>query len=339
MNQEWQSFLSEQNAIFESNDMIVSADLDNTCQKMDLSYLGIIKISGDDKQTFLQGQLTSDTREINANNSQLSSFCTPKGRILASFRIFQSDDDWFLILPKQRLEPILKRLKMFVLMSKVTLEDVSDDFICIGLTGECIEENVKVPLPTTVNNVTQTDGNSFVLIDDKKTRFLVMGNFASISTLWNKCDNAAIVNASNWRLYDIQAGIPSIVDETSEAFIPQMLNLQLLDAVSFTKGCYTGQEIVARMQYLGKVKRRMYPVSFKSSLKPKAGDMVFSSTSQSGQGAGKLVDVIEVSKDQYEGLSVIEIKSIEDETLRLYNDEGPLLKVEQSPYSFEIEEN
>jgi len=339
MNHDWTSFINNSGGIFENNaDTLFQGDTESSCQKINLSHLGVIRITGDDKQTFLQGQLTNDTRNIDKGKSQLSSFCTAKGRMLASFRILQQDDAWYLILPLNRLEPVLKRLKMFVLRADVSLEDVSDDFILIGLLGDCIQEYMEIALPQARDEVIQHNNLSFVRVEDISPRYIVLGQFDAMHSLWQKLDNAIPVSTSQWRLYDIRAAIPSVYDETAEAFIPQMTNLQLLNGVSFTKGCYTGQEVVARMQYLGKLKRRMYPVSFQTDKDVKPGDDIYSGASQSGQGAGKLVDVVRTGSNQYEALAVLEINSIDDGQLKLHDDSGALINIKPPPYEFEIDE-
>lgn len=339
MNQDWMSFIKQSGGVFDDNgDTRFQGDTKSNCQKMNLSHLGIIRVSGEDKQTFLQGQLTNDARNIDAGTSQLSSFCTAKGRMLASFRILQRDDAWFLILPLSRLEPVLKRLKMFVLRAKVALEDVSDDFILIGLRGDCIQEYAQVSLPQTRDEVIHHDKLSFVRVEDLSSRFMVLGQHDAVHALWQKLDGAVAVSTSQWRLDDIRAGIPSVYDETAEAFIPQMTNLQLLNGVSFTKGCYTGQEVVARMQYLGKLKRRMYPVSFETDKVVKPGDDIYSSASHSGQGAGKIVDVVNTGENQYEALAVLEINSIEEGQLQLHDDKGAPIRINPLPYDFVADE-
>jgi tRNA-modifying protein YgfZ len=332
MNSIWQAFIEEQDQ--------VTSVLDSTCAKINLSYLGLIKISGEDKQTFLQGQLTNDTRSINETASQLSSYCTPKGRMLANFRVFQSGDDWYLVIPANRLDAILKRLKMFVLRSQVSIEDASNDLVAVGLLGECIKDKLNLTLPDTADSVTHDGQFSFIRVSEHQQRYLCIGPTEPMQQLWNQLDEIDTASEEKWRLEDIRAGIPTVFEDTQEAFIPQMTNMQLLNGVSFTKGCYTGQEVVARMQYLGKLKRRMYPVSFESEQPISPGAEVFSATSQSGQGAGKMVDAISTGNNRYEGLAVLEIKEVEDSNrLQLIDKDGPVLEITAPPYDFEIDEN
>ena len=330
MNSIWQAFIEDQGQ--------VSSSLDIACAKINLAYLGLIKISGEDKQTFLQGQLTNDTRNINDTSSQLSSYCTPKGRMLANFRIFESGGDWYLVIPANRLDAILKRLKMFVLRSKVTIDDVSNELVAVGLLGDCIQDKLNKALPQSADAVLNDGDISYVRVSALQERYLCVGPTEKLKQLWSSLDSVDTASEEKWRLEDIRAGIPTVYEDTQEAFIPQMTNMQLINGVSFTKGCYTGQEVVARMQYLGKLKRRMYPVTFESDQPVAAGADVFSATSQSGQGAGKLVDAIATGNNQYEGLAVLEIKELEDgNNFQLLDQNGPVLNVLKPPYEFEVD--
>jgi folate-binding protein YgfZ len=138
---------------------------------------------------------------------------------------------------------------------------------------------------------------------------------------------------------DIRAGIPNVFEDTVEAFVPQMANLQLVGGVSFTKGCYTGQEVVARMQYLGKLKRRMYHARVDAGQPPTPGTEVFSPSSDSGQGAGRIVDAAASPDGGYEVLAVLQISSADANDLQLGDIDGPALQLMELPYAFEQSED
>jgi folate-binding protein YgfZ len=343
MNSEWKDLL--QNAggsLIESGNDAAQFTFDNyqasDCQKMPLTHLGVIKVTGEDRETFLQGQLTNDTRNINPERSQLSSYCTPKGRMLANFRIFaDQQDNWFIVIPYERLQAILKRLSMFILRSKVELSDASNEILVMGLAGNCIKKALQNTLPASADAVSHDNSLSFIRVETAEPRYMVVGNADKIMDLWQKLQHVPPANSTSWRLGDIKAAIPTVFETTQEAFIPQMVNMQLINGVSFTKGCYTGQEVVARMQYLGKLKRRMYKVSFDFDGIAQPGDDIYSSSSKSGQGAGKLVDAIASHDDHYEGLAVMEISSTDQAEVRLYDENGPLLSITEPPYDFETE--
>jgi len=339
MNSDWKNLLLESAATFDDAGLCVFENTSGSdCQKIPLTHLGVIRVSGEDKETFLQGQLTNDTRNIDKGSSQLSGYCTPKGRMLANFRIFEDQqDNWFIVLPSERLPAILKRLSMFILRSKVEITDVTDEILLLGLSGDCIGKALTTPLPTKADEVTHADSISFIRVETPSPRYMVAGNADAIIALWQQLDDAMSANTSTWRLGDVRAAIPTVFENTQEAFIPQMTNMQLINGVSFTKGCYTGQEVVARMQYLGKLKRRMYRVSFDHNGSVQPGDEIFSSISKSGQGAGKLVDAINTGDNHYEGLAVMEISSADEGEIRLFDENGPLLSINEPPYDFEGE--
>jgi folate-binding protein YgfZ len=167
-------------------------------------------------------------------------------------------------------------------------------------------------------------------------RFELLGPAAALIPLWQACEaQATPMDGNFWALQEIRAGIPTVYPETREAFVPQMANLQLIDGVSFTKGCYTGQEVVARMQYLGKLKRRMYLAHVRSDTPPRPGDELFAQGSASGQGAGKVVDA-QAAGDGYDLLAVIELESLSQGGVRL-GENGPPLEILELPYEFASE--
>lgn len=307
----------------------------------DLSHYALIKACGEEAQSFLQNQFCNDVRHVSASQSQLNAYCTPKGRILAFFRLFQRDDCYYLRLPREILEPVLKRLRMYVMMSKVTLEDASDTLLRIGFAGpqagQLLGNHVDA-VPTTTDAVTQANGLSIICIQPD-TRFEIVGEITAIRSLWEKlADQATLAGAGSWELQDIHAAIPEIVTETQEAFVPQMVNLQGINALSFKKGCYPGQEIVARMHYLGKLKRRMFLAHIDDELTIAPGDALFAEGSSSGQGVGKIVRSQTNPEGGTDLLAVIEISSAEQSNLHLTNVDGPLLKLLELPYMLGDEE-
>ena len=304
------------------------------CAIADLSHLGLIRVTGEDRRSFLQGQLTNDIHKVDAGHSQLSSYCSPKGRMLASFRIFERDGALYLMLPAERLEPVLKRLRMFVLRAQVTLEDASEELARVELAGACAPDLLPIEPPAEDNAVASLDGYTLIRVPGDRPRFQVIAEPALMQALWEEAveNGARPTDARAWALLDIRAGIPSVYDATAEAFVPQMANLQMVEGVSFTKGCYTGQEIVARMQYLGKLKRRMYRVRIDTDTAPQPGQELFAEGSASGQGTGKVVASAPSPEGGYEALVVVEIASAEGGEVRLGGPEGPRLEFLDLPY-------
>lgn len=308
------------------------------CAICDLSHFGLLRISGTDSRPFLQGQLTNDVNQVTPELAQLSSYCSPKGRMLGSFWIFQRGDDLFLQLPEAVKPTILKRLQMFVLRSDVRLEDVSDRLARFGLCGDCASG--LLPFAPADEKATQSrDDITVIRMPGAMPRFEVIGPPERLAPLWSDGRRSAQqVNLDFWALADIRAGVPQVFEETVEAFVPQMANLQLIGGVSFTKGCYTGQEVVARMQYLGKLKRRMYRAHVDTSDRPAPGTELFSQSSESGQGAGRIVDAAPAPGGGYEVLAVIQISSAEANDLHLGEADGPPLELLDLPYAFSVDE-
>ena len=341
MNDQWQRFLESRSAVVGDNGTVRFPGQTPApeCALFDLSHLGLIQVTGDDAEGFLQGQLTSDIREVSGSHHQLSGYCTPKGRMLASFLIFRHAGDLFLQLPRGRLRPVIDRLSMFVLMSRVVLEDASDRLVRIGLAGDCAPELLQTRfsrLPRRMGDAIEENAISLLRLGGELPRYEMVGSPEVIGELWEfLSDRATPSDSDHWALLDIRAGIPSIHEDTVETFIPQMLNLDVIDGVSFTKGCYTGQEIVARMKYLGKLKRRMYLAHAESDTPPRPGDEIFSAHSTSGQWTGKVVDARPAPEGGYDLLAVLEISSREQDDLHLVDTDGPGLTFIDLPYTME----
>lgn len=322
----------------EWSDFIASRPVGNTpapdCALVDLSHLGLIRVRGTDAATFLQGQLTSDVRLVTDDRAQPSAWCSPKGRMLASFLVFRHAGDLHLQTPRERVAPLLKRLRMFVLRAKVELADASDELVRIGIAGDCAAAILGDPLPADPLAVVQREGITLVRLPGDRPRLEALGPAAAVKAAWERAETrAAVAGPDFWALLDIRAGLPTVYDQTAEAFVPQMANLQLVDGVSFTKGCYTGQEVVARMQYLGKLKRRMYLARLACDRVPQPGEELYATGSESGQGAGKVVDARRSPAGGVEALVVVETGSAEDGEVRLGGPDGPPLAFSPLPYA------
>ena len=350
MKPEWLDFLKGAGAEIENN-QVTSYGNPEAEQRIvhtglvisDLSHYGLISVDGEDAADFLQGQLTNDIRDVSEHHSQLSAYCTHKGRMLANFRIFKRGESFYLRLPQTLLESTLKRISMFILMSKVTIKDGSNSLVRFGVSGAKADEKLGSlisELPKAVDDVCQADGYTVIKCAGASPRYEIYGELAPMKKLWSRLDvNAALVGAGPWESLDILAGIPTIYPETSEAFVPQMTNMQVINGVSFQKGCYTGQEVVARMQYLGKLKRHMFRVHINSSDTVNAGDKLYSPESSSGQGTGQIVSAQIDADGGYDALAVINISDVEAGQLKLHDENGPAISVLPLPYSIELNQS
>lgn len=262
----------------------------------DLSHRAQIRVQGADAATFLQGQFGNDIRAVSATHSQLSSYSSPKGRVYATFRVrLERENTYCLELAAPQAAFLRKRLAMFILRSRVTLEDAADCGVHFGVAGPHATlhlEHVLGKVPETTDAVLETHGLTVVRTRGMQSpRYEVFGTIEACRRLWDDLNvHCAPVGPEAWRLLDILAALPTIYPETSEAFVAQMLNLDALEAVSFTKGCYPGQEVVARMHYLGKLKRRMFRLAIEGQERPMPGSPVFRRDGDPAQPDGEIVD-------------------------------------------------
>jgi tRNA-modifying protein YgfZ len=227
-----------------------------------LDQLGVIAAQGPDAVAFLQSQLTNDLQHLAIGHVQLNGYCTPKGRLLAVFDCWRSADAVFLQLPREILPSVQKRLAMFVLRAKVKLTDASGEWSCFAVFGPGAASGLAHAglSPPEVGH-THVTGSALVarLRDSPRVpeRFLVMAPRADAQAVFERLRALRRIDAAAWWWSQIDAGIGNVFASTQEKFVPQMINLEVLGGVDFKKGCYPGQEIVARSQYLGKLRRRM----------------------------------------------------------------------------------
>jgi folate-binding protein YgfZ len=304
----------------------------------DLGHLGIISVHGKDAAGFLQGQFSNDVQQVDEGHSQLSAYCTPKGRILGLFRLFRRGETYYLRLPLDTIDAVLERLRRYVLRAEVTLEDATDNFIRIGVTGKEAAEELSTVidgLPQQAGAAVQTRDLAVLRVPGVHPRFEVYAlSYHAARNLWDTLNvRGAPVGLAAWQLTEIQAGLPNVYASTAELFIPQMLNLQLIDGVNFRKGCYPGQEIVARTQYLGALKRRMYAGRILADSRPSPGDALYT-TEDSVQAAGQLVDAQPHPDGGYAALAVLQISAAETGDLHMNSSDGPVFTLEPLPYPF-----
>ena len=293
-----------------------------------LSNLALIKISGADATEFLQGQLTNDISLLNSNGVktwQYNGYCNPKGRLLAIFLIWRNQGDYFAIIPADLIEQVLPRLRMFVMRSRVTVERQLDAIVYGQNSLQSIQtaEN-SVKLKNMQHQQLQL-GNNFSYLVINQRVMVVSHSGASIAY-----DSSA---ATQWLSADIEQGIPQIVAGIAELFIPQMVNLDIIDGISFSKGCYTGQEIIARMHYLGNLKKRMFvcrSLATEQGREDKPlhpGDRIFTDAELT-KAVGTIVNS---APDAPALLAVIRLTAIESD---LYLKTGAQIKInQQQPYS------
>ena len=305
----------------------------------DVSHLALLQVYGAEAEGFLQGQLSNDIRHVTDNHSQLSAYCSPKGRMLAIFRVFKRGDVYLLQLPAALAQTTLKRLSMFILRAKVTLAAADPDLVSIGIAGPSAALHLQElwgPVPAQVDDCRSDAGLTVMRLPGVTPRFQLVGPVSALGPLWDRLKSVATpVGAPVWRWLDIKAGVPSVLPGTVEELVPQMANLDLVGGINFKKGCYPGQEIVARMHYLGRLKQRMVLAHVASDIRPLPGTSVFAPNFP-GQSAGMVVDAQAAPLGGHDLLVVAQLSSIAMGDIHLEHPDGPTLTLGALPYSMPI---
>lgn len=300
MNQTWQDFLTSQ-------------PIDTTPGSNALypvSHLSILKVSGDDATQFLQGQLTCDIKELNDQNSFFAGFCNAKGRVISTLLILKQQNDFLLILPTALFDKVKNKLKMYVLRSKVQLQDAGDEMCLSGVS--CTKDMATGLLLPELAFSRQNQ-----LLKLPNCHYLLIANPAEAIAFWSERigQEFQVQNGQAWQALDLTAGLAWLDEASSEEYIPQMLNLDKLGGISFTKGCYTGQEVVARTHYLGKAKRELF-------LAEVAAEVIFAEENSVIDEAGQVVGQIltrYLDHNGYKMLLVLQTSAVEATELKLHN--------------------
>lgn len=276
--------------------------------------LGAIAVTGADAADFLQAQLSNDVLHLDAGHGRLAAWCDAKGRAQAVPWVLRRGDDFLLLLPETLVTPVMRRLRLFVLRARVELRDAVDELVVHGLIGGPAAEP---PLSRLAPGAVHRDGErQYLALPGSEPRCFAIAPPDSAP---------AAADALAWRRADILAGLPQIHPETQGRFVPQMLNLHWLDGIDFHKGCYPGQEVVARLQYRGRLTRRMFRGVLNAADTPAPGTPVTDAES------GVRGEVVEAAPgpDGQDLLAVLRIDAT-DGPLRIGNAELTLAPL---PYS------
>jgi len=297
-----------------------------------LSHEGVLAVRGADAAKFLQGQLTCNLNYLSDAQASLGARCTQKGRMQSSFRILLQGDGVLLAMATELLEPQLADLKKYAVFSKSKLTDESAAWVRFGvINGEQALNSLGLELPVDTDSVARNEQLIAIRVSPGRAELWVPAEQAD--SLRNQlATHLKQTDLNEWLLGQIRAGIGQVMPQTRELFIPQMLNLQAVGGVSFKKGCYTGQEIVARMQYLGKLKRRLYRLSLDSAEMPEPGTPLFSPSHNSSIGevviAAKAGQTIEL-------LAVLQAEAADGGDVHIGTLEGPGLQLLDLPYTLD----
>jgi tRNA-modifying protein YgfZ len=283
-----------------------------------LSQWGVARASGADAVSFLHGQLTHDVALLDAHHARLAAFCNAQGRMLANMVLWKAGDDVWLAMPRSVMETTLKRLRMFVMRAQCQLEDLSDSVSVWGVWGSGIAQRTPSVWGTAADS-----GATWVRLPDAPLatavpRALVCGAVAP---------QPEAGSAAQWAWLDVCAALPWVTPQTAGQLVPQMVNLESLDGVSFKKGCYPGQEVVARSQFRGAIKRRGERVHSEHGLQP--GQDVFAGE----QAVGIVVNAEASPWGGWDALVSLHLAQAEGKTLHLGAADGPVLARSGLPYT------
>ncbi|MEJ5029884.1 CAF17-like 4Fe-4S cluster assembly/insertion protein YgfZ [Comamonas sp. MYb69] len=293
---------------------------------LSLQHLGVIRAEGADAASFLQGQLSHDVQLLPVGQARLAAFLSAKGRMQASFIVIKrSADEFWLLTSRDVLPATLKRLSMFVLRAKCKLSDATEAVQLLGLAGDAVPAEARSLAPWQVLALEDASVVRLYAADGESRALLAA---PAGSALPAQATASPAISAEAWQLSMVQAGVPLITTPVVDAFVPQMLNFESVDGVSFKKGCYPGQEVVARSQFRGTLKRRMYRLA--SAAQPQPGQEVFASSDDS-QPVGTVVQAA-ASASGFEALVSMQIAAA-SEPLHLGSSTGAALQLLSLPYA------
>ena len=273
----------------------MNISLNHNAVALELTYLNLIKISGRDAISFLNDQFTNDITALETNRWQYNGYCSAKGRLIAFMRLFTADDCIYIVMPASMASTLIQRLQVYVFRAKVNFE-ILNEIPVYCLMGDTIKAMTGERQTQAVKSV---NGGFLLNISEKSDRYLM------VNKVPDNLSGVSVVSGDEakqfWRLSEIQAAIPNIDTQISELFIPQHISLDKLHAISFQKGCFPGQEVVARLHYLGKAKQTMKQLQIHSVSAVNPGDTI---THTSAKKPVKIVDAIETGQAMYDCLAV-----------------------------------
>lgn len=342
MNIEQQSFLSaigaslgkDGHSHFDSGDTTASL-LDNFITV--IPYYGLLAISGPETAKFLQGQTTCDLEKVSNSQSVAGAYCTPKGRMLSSFHIARQDEEHYLLrMQRDIVNTTRDTLAKYIVFSKAEQESACEHYRLFGLYGEQARAAIEKTFGQVPDGKWATvniDQQLVIQLDDEGLLFECWVPNQLSEPCWQSLSQCLTpAGSQQWALLSIQRGEAEVCATTADQFIPQMLNFQVTGAVSFTKGCYTGQEVVARMEYRGKLKRRMYRARLAgTSIQP--GDAVY--TDGNEQSSGNVVNVVSMDNNSTEILAVLTNKDVTENPVFRLKDNRAALELLPLPYTVE----
>lgn len=278
-----------------------------------LADFSLLRIDGDERQSFLQNLLSNDIRLVSDTQAQYTSLNNAKGRMIASLLIWQHQDAYIAQIHRSLAELVCKRLNMYKLRAKVNIQDITQHSVLLGMVSTSPQADSSQPML-----VTSDTQSSLIKLSAQRQLLFIEQTEHAIQRSAELLPQYTPTDQQHWEWQSIQEGIPTITADTQEAFVAQMINFGEIGGINFKKGCYPGQEVVARMQYLGKLKRRMYLAHIDSPTPPNAGQELH--TDKQTESCGKIVNNSLSPCGGYDVLAVIQIASQQSKSIQLNAD-------------------
>jgi len=337
MSPDWQEFLSTQGAKFNADRMLGFQENNNKTFDnfiTDLSHLALIEVTGEDTDDFLNGQFTTNIKQLAKNHLQFSAWCNPKGQVKTTFFIYRYKTGFNILLPIELKDSFLKQLQMYIMRANVKLIDKSDALIRIG-----IQTNNNKLLAESTGSLPEQEGDITIQNDlhclhtfsseNNSQRYIFIGSIEKLTSLWQEfAQHSTTVGTDAWELLDIQTGYPWLSPQTTEKLLPQMLNLDLIDGLDYQKGCYPGQEIISRLHFRGQLKRSLYLTTCSLDARPEIADQLYANDHENSIG---IIINAQGFEDKYYLLAVIE-KELIDNHLSLGKPNGAALTIQTLHY-------
>lgn len=304
-----------------------------------LEQFGSLSLSGPDAQKFLQGQVTCDVTKVSVESGQAGAYCTPKGNVIANFDVIAHGDTILMHMPKTMVATVHQAMGKYIVFSKAVLADASENWCCLSVWGSAAQEAIKqtfgsipaakqkdmihcVQSAYGVSWCNNSESDEFIVYCDPSLKTKLIETLAQ---------HATEVESNQWELLQIAKGQMYITPSITDSFVPQMLNLQETGAINFKKGCYTGQEIVARMQYLGKLKRHLMIGELSSTQEVVIGQQI---DSVKRKNVGRITSVATIKANTYHFTAVITRQEAEEE-LHIHQDLDSKISLSQLPYTID----
>lgn len=341
MNESWSDFLAARGAQGEGAELAFADPAAEVglarsgAAVVPLTQLGLIRARGEEAAVFLHSLFSNDVKTLTADQACWNSFNSPKGRMVANFLLWRRGED-YLLAPAADLQPaLLKKLSMYVLRAKVKLSDPSAELVLLGVAGpDALKVLAAADLgtPPVTMEITRAGETQIIPVTEEAVVLVAAADEAPALVDRLLAAGGQLAGSAAWTAATVAAGLPLVTLPTQEEFVAQMLNYELIGGVSFNKGCYPGQEIVARTQYLGKLKKRMYRVRLADGATPAPGQDLYA-PDLGEQSAGKLVNVVPAAGGGYEALAVLQMSSVEGGEVHLATPAGPRLEFLPLPYA------